>query len=241
MADAKISEQQAYNSPDFQFIPGASTEIGESLPAKVGEPAPDFEAVTLDGEPFRLSDLRGKHVVIATGAVTSPMCAFEVPAYNRLQDEFAASDVVFYLLYTRESHAAENYGPHETHDQKVGYARDLERLENVQIPIIVDDVAGTAHRRYGPWPSALFVIDRDGMLVYRSNMANSKELKQLLEDLVFADEAVARGDVMHTEYSERIIPHLADRMTHRRVYERAGPSAIEDNWKRRPHMRDKWP
>lgn len=241
MADAEKSEQGAYNSPDFQFIPASPTLIGESLPAKVGEPAPDFEAVTLEAKPFRLSDLRGKYVVIATGAVTSPMCAFEVPAYNRMQDEFAASDVGFYLLYTRESHCAENYGPHESLEHKVDRARELQRLENVKIPIIVDDVEGTVHRKYGPWPSALFVIDREGQLVYRSNMANSKELKQLLEDLLFAEEAVARGEIMHTEYSERIIPHLADRATHRRIYERAGPSAFEEGWRRRPHLRNKWP
>ena len=59
-----------------------------------------------------------------TGAVTSPMCAFEVPAFNQLQDEFAAKDVSFFLLYTRESHPAENYGAHTSFEQKLSYARD---------------------------------------------------------------------------------------------------------------------
>ena len=66
MADAKKSEQEAYNDPDFQFIPGAPTEIGDGLPAKVGEPAPDFEVITLDGQPFRLSDQRGKQADAGT-------------------------------------------------------------------------------------------------------------------------------------------------------------------------------
>ena len=49
----------------------------------------------------RLSDFRGKrHVVIMTGAVTSPMCAFEVPALNQLHQEFADLGVSFFLLYT---------------------------------------------------------------------------------------------------------------------------------------------
>ena len=62
-----------------------------------------------------LGDFRGqRHVVIMTGAVTSPMCAFEVPEFNRLQEEFDNKGVSFFLLYTRESHPAENYGAHTT-------------------------------------------------------------------------------------------------------------------------------
>jgi hypothetical protein len=43
------------------------------------------------------------------------------------------------------------------------------------------------------------------------------------------------------QYSERIVPHVADQATHRRIYERAGPKAFEDYWARRPHNRNRWP
>ena len=69
-----------------------------------------FRSPDLDGTVVRLSDFRGKrHVVIMTGAVTSPMCAFEIPALNQLQHEFESQGVSFFFLYTRESHPAENY------------------------------------------------------------------------------------------------------------------------------------
>jgi alkyl hydroperoxide reductase subunit AhpC len=101
-----------------------------------------------------------------TGAVTSPMCAFEVPALNRLQLEFAEKGFAFLLLYTRESHPAENYGAHESFEQKLSYARELQRLEDINFPIIVDHLDGRIHRAYGVWPNALFVIHKDGRLVF---------------------------------------------------------------------------
>src|SRR5262247_2243114 len=166
-------EERAYNSEEFAATGPTSTNPGETMAAKVGVAAPDFEARTVDGTAICLSDFRGKrHVVIMTGAVTSPMCAFEVPAFNQLQQEFASHDVSFFLLYTRESHPAENYPSHSSREQKVSNTRDLQRLEHVQLPIIVDGLDGKIHRSYGTWPNAIFVIHKDGRLIFRSNIAN---------------------------------------------------------------------
>ena len=235
-------EERAYNSTDFSVAAPEMTNPGESLAAKVGAAAPDFEATTLEEKPFRLSDLRGKrHTVVMTGAVTSPMCVFEVPAFNELQRDFDGRGVSFFLLYTRESHPAENYGAHQSFEQKLAYARDLKRLENVQLPILVDHLDGRIHRAYGVWPNALFVVHKDGRLVFRSNMASDRELRQFLEDLLEAEKAAVAGEVTHLQYSERVLPHVADRATHRRVYERAGPKAFEDYWAKRPQNRERWP
>jgi peroxiredoxin len=234
-------QERAYNLAEFAA--GASvTNPGETMPAQVGAPAPEFTAQALDGTIIRLSDFRGRsHVVMMTGAVTSPTCAFEVPALNGLQDEFSDKNFSFFLLYTRESHPAENYGAHESFEQKLSYARELQRLENIRLPMIVDHLDGRIHRAYGPWPNALFVIDKDGRLIFRSNMANHRELREFLEDIVAAEKAMADGRVVHLQYSERVIAHEADQATHRRVYERAGPKAFEDYWAKRPQNRNRWP
>jgi alkyl hydroperoxide reductase subunit AhpC len=233
-------EERAYNLEEFAV--STAVNPGETLLAKVGVPAPDFEAPALDGTVVRLSDFRGKrHVVIMTGAVTSPMCAFEVPAFNQLHQEYASRGVSFFLLYTRESHPAENYPPHRSWEQKLAHARDLQRLENVRFPILMDSLDGKIHRSYGTWPNALFVIHRDGRLVFRSNMASDRELRQFLDDLMAAEEAAANGRMLHLQYSERVMPHEADQATHRRVYERAGPRAFEDYWVKRPENRNRWP
>ena len=232
-------QERAYNLEEFV---ASSVNPGETMAAKVGIAAPDFEASSLDGTAVRLSDFCGtRHVVIMTGAVTSPMCAFEVPAFNQLHDEFESRGISFFLLYTRESHAAENYPAHNSFEKKMANARDLKHLENVQCPIIVDSLDGKIHRSYGPWPNALFVIHKDGRLIFRSNMADDRELRQFLEALLASDEAAAVGRVLHLQYSERVIPHEADQATHRRVYERAGPKAFEDYWAKRPANRNRWP
>lgn len=235
-------EERAYNSEEFTAAAPAPTNPGETMAAKVGVAAPDFEGSMLDGKIVRLSDFHGKrHVVIMTGAVTSPMCAFEVPAFNRLQQEFEGRDVSFFLLYTRESHPAENYAAHGSFEQKISYARDLQRLEDVRFPIIVDHLDGRIHRAYGVWPNALFVIHKDGRLIFRSNMTSDRELRQFLDDLLAAEKAAADGSVTHLQYSERVLPHVADQATHRRVYARAGPKAFEDYWSKRPQNRNRWP
>ena len=235
-------EERAYNSAEFTAAASTQINPGETLAAKVGIAAPEFETSTVDGAVIRLNDFRGKrHVVMMTGAVTSPMCAFEVPGFNQLQKDFAGKEVAFFLLYTRESHPADNYAAHASFEQKLAYARDLKRLENIQIPILVDHLDGRIHRAYGVWPNALFVIHKDGRLIFRSNMASHGELRQFLDDLLAVEKAAGEGRVTHLQYSERVMPHEADRATHRRVYERAGPKAFEDYWAKRPQHRNRWP
>jgi peroxiredoxin len=235
-------DERAYNLESFAAAAPVKNHPGETLPARVGVAAPEFEALRLDGSAMRLSDFRGgRHVVMMAGAVTSPMCAFEAPAFNQLQKDFAGRDVAFFLLYTRESHPAENYPAHRSLEQKMACARDLQRLERVEFPIIVDHLDGRIHRAYGVWPNALFVIHKDGRLMFRSNMANHGELRQYLQDLMAAEDAAAEGKVLHLQYSERVVPHEADQVTHRRVYERAGAKAFEDYWAKRPQNRNRWP
>jgi peroxiredoxin len=235
-------EERDYNLQDFGAGAAAPTNPGETLPAKVGIAAPEFDAYRLDGSVIRLGDYRGRrHVVMMTGAVTSPMCAFEVPAFNQLQKNFDGRGVSFFLLYTRESHPAENYSSHRSLDQKFAYARQLQELEKVEFPVIVDHLDGRIHRAYGVWPNALFVIHKDGRLIFRSNMANHHELLEFLQSLLAVETAGSEGKVLHLQYSERVIPHEADQLTHRRVYERAGPKAFEDYWDKRPQNRNRWP
>ena len=234
--------ERAYNSEDFAVATPAAINPGETMAAKVGVAAPDFEAVALDGRTVRLSEFRDKrHVVIMTGAVTSPMCAFEVPALNQMQDEYAEQGFTFFLLYTRESHPAEHYSAHQSFEQKLAYARDLQRLEGVRVPFIVDHLDGRIHRAYGVWPNALFVIHKDGRLIFRSNMTGRHELREFIDSLLAAEKAAAEGRVTHLQYSERVLAHEADQATHRRVYERAGPKAFEDYWVKRPQNRNRWP
>jgi len=236
-------QEQAYNTPDFRIKLPDPTRLGETIPVRVGEMAPEFEAPVLDGQVVRLRDLRGqRHVVLMMGSITSPMCAIAMPGMNQLHNDFNRRDVNFYLVYVKESHPGEHYPHHTSLEQKLSHARDFRKLENVKFPILVDSLEGTIHRSYGPWPTSLFVIHRDGRLVYRSTIADPNEARQYLEELVASDRLTVNPNrVPHTCYSERLIEHDPDQAEHRRVYGRAGPKAFEDFWKLFPAQRGRWP
>ena len=236
-------QARAYNKPDFSIQLPDLARLGETLPARVGEPAPEFEAPTVDGSTVRLADALGqRHVVLMMGSITSPVCAYHVPAVNALHGELAGRGVDFYLVYTRESHPGERYPHHTSFEQKLAHARDLQRLEDVRFPILVDSLEGTIHRAYGPWPTSLFVVHRDGRLVFRSTIADPADLRGYLLDLLAADRLTADARrVPHVSYSERLVEHDADEAVHQRVYERAGPKAFEDYWRFFPAHRDRWP
>ena len=76
--------------------------------AKVGQAAPDFSAPDLQGKPVKLSDYKGKYVVLEW---VNPDCPYVRRHYNSgnipsLQKELGAKDVVWLSVNsTRESHS----------------------------------------------------------------------------------------------------------------------------------------
>ncbi|HLY66400.1 MAG TPA: redoxin domain-containing protein, partial [Chloroflexota bacterium] len=206
MSDQPSQAAVAYNNPDFDVrVPPDLTRLGDTLPARVGAPAPEFEAQLLDGGTFRLSDARGKrHVVLMMGAISSPMTAIQLPAMNELWREFGPKGVDFYLVYVKESHPAETYSHHSSMEQKVSYARELQRLEKPAFPMLVDSLDGHIHRNYGQWPVSLFVVHKDGRLVFRSTIAQPVQLRSYLAELMeWEDLMRAHPDhVSHTGYTE---------------------------------------
>lgn len=245
MSEERGEIQPPYNSADFTVrIPPSLAVLGNTLAAKIGAPAPEFEAQMLDGGTFRLAEARrDRHIVLLMGAITSPMSIAHLPEMNALAEEVRSQGVDFYLLYVKESHPAENYRHHVSLEQKIAHARDFQRLERPTFPILVDALEGDVHRAYGSWPSALFVIHSSGMLVFRSTIADPIQLRTYLTELAGWDRIRREhpDHAPHISYTESLVEITADEAAHYRVYRRAGRKAFEDYWRVKPDHRDTWP
>ena len=93
----------------------APCQSGRGLCRRKSEPpAPEFEITTLEGKAFRLSDFlqSGQYIQgYYESRVTSPMCAFEVPAFNELNRILTRKGYTFFSLHTRESHPSGSIAP----------------------------------------------------------------------------------------------------------------------------------
>jgi peroxiredoxin len=73
------------------------------------EMAPEFDVKTLEGEPLKLSALRGKVVVLNFWFVGCAPCRIEMPGLNMLTEEFKDEDVVFIAFALDNAEALEEF------------------------------------------------------------------------------------------------------------------------------------
>lgn len=86
------------NSVTSVTVPGDAR--GE--PPAVGRAAPDFLATTVDGEPVRLSDFRGRPVWLTFGASWCQPCRAENPDIQAMAEKFAADGLVVLAVFISE-------------------------------------------------------------------------------------------------------------------------------------------
>jgi peroxiredoxin len=124
----------------------------EAHAPRIGQPAPDFALSSPDGKVVRLSDFRGKTVVLNFWATWCPPCRAEMPEFQQVWEE-------------RGSGGA---------DDLVVLAVDLQEPErlvtafveefDLTFPVVIDGTgAVTQHYGLRGLPGTFF-IDRDGVL-----------------------------------------------------------------------------
>ena len=130
----------------------------------------------------------------------------------------------------REPHPGEHYGPHQTFEQKLQYARDCSAQDDIRTRLVVDDLDGTMHRAYGMLPNMIYILDREGRVVYKAMWTDHDDLATTLANLVWAEEQQARGIRVKPSYVERqvYVPATYGEGIRERVFERAGPQARRD-------------
>jgi peroxiredoxin len=70
----------------------------EATGPKVGDMATDFSLTSLDGSKVKLSDLRGKVVLLNFFSIGCPPCRGEMPSMQRLKNELAGHDFMMIAI-----------------------------------------------------------------------------------------------------------------------------------------------
>lgn len=181
-----------------------------------GEKAVDFEAETLEGERVRLSDFFGRPIVLEAGSISCMMYVRNIPTMTDLARRYP--DVQFLVLYVREAHPGHKIGPHASQEEKRQRARETVNAEGENRTVLIDDVDGTAHRRYGLWPNFVYVIDAEGVVRMRGDWSKPEKVEQVLA-------ALDSGKVVGQEFYP---PKPAPMALNWRVLRRAGLDAAWD-------------
>ncbi len=129
--------------------------------AEIGKLAPDFTATDINGKTVRLSDYKGKIVVLESFNLECPFCAnhFNTGAMQELQKEMTAKGVVW-LMVNSVNPKHPNYKTPEK-------ARaEWDKLK-INATAELQDSDGTVGHAYGMKTTPdMFVINKDGTLVY---------------------------------------------------------------------------
>ncbi len=185
----------------------------------------------LNGKIVRLSDFFGKkNVVLQFGCSTCPpfidaLCN-NTHSFSKLYEEYNGKEFNFFIIYTRETHPGEVIRAHRKFADKEWQAKMLKDEYNIDIPIIIDDLKGTIHKTFGIMPNMVYVIDKYGTIVYRSEWFEHGELKRVLDQIT---QRRNRNDKFGYGYSESVrIRERTDPNLSEKVYLRAGKKALQD-------------
>ena len=150
-------------------LAGAATLPAMAAPAAVGQPAPDFELRDTTGKSVKLSDFKGRHVVLEW---TNPGCPFVGKHYGAhnlqaLQQESTAKNVAWLGISSTAPDATDYLPP-------AALAAKYRQWGAAQTALLMDD-AGTVGRAYGAKTTPhLYVIDGAGKLVYAGGIDDKR-------------------------------------------------------------------
>jgi peroxiredoxin len=138
--------------------------------AEIGKPAPDFTGTDINGKAIKLSDYKGKIVVIESYNSDCPFCnnQYRTGAMQDQQKDLAAKGVVWLIVNSvnpkNPSHRTATQAQQEWTDRKIAATAWL------------DDSDGTIGHLYGMKTTPhMFVVDKDGTLVYDGAIDNKAD------------------------------------------------------------------
>ena len=141
-----------------------------AVAATIGQPAPAFELKDTSGKTVKLSDFKGKHVVLEW---TNPGCPFVQKHYGAqnmqaLQKEYTAKDVAWLSVNSTAKSAGDYLEPSALNAKLV-------KEWNAAPTAVLMDESGTAGHAYGAKTTPhMYVIDPAGKLVYAGGIDDKR-------------------------------------------------------------------
>jgi iodothyronine deiodinase-like protein len=189
----------------------------------VGTRAPDFKVYKPDGTATRLLQLDSNFLVLELGSITCPLFQTRREGMSRLVRDYP--NLRFTILYVREAHPGADVPAHRTLKDKLASADLLRSADREGRDIRIDDIDGTAHQAYGGYPNAVFIINRNGCVVFASDWNNPKTTARALKALTTGNPAPFKS------YFKPALPHVAWR-----TFRRGGKGAAADFFKALPNL-----
>lgn len=164
--------------------PADQTADGETgpMPIAVGAPAPAYDAMTIDGSPVSLADLRGRVVLLNIWATWCKPCRQEMPALDTLHRRHSAAGLDVVGVSIDEPGAR---------DRLVPFAQEL----GASYTLWHDPADRVSSTFLAVGVPASYLIDRDGTLRWRHVgpvTADDPALTAALEEALGATSAPPR-------------------------------------------------
>ena len=154
--------------------------------AVVGQPAPDFTAVDTSGKSHKLSDFKGKMVVLEW---VNPGCPFVRKHYNSanmpgLQKEFTAKNVVWLSVNSTEKAASDYLPPAQL-------AAWMKEKSSASTATLMDE-EGRIGKAYGARTTPhMYIVNPQGTLVYAGGIDSIPSARA--DDIKTATNFVRQG------------------------------------------------
>lgn len=137
---------------------------------EIGKPAPDFTGTDINGKTVKLSDFKGKIVIIESYNQDCPFChnQYKTGAMQDLQKDLASKGVVWLIV--------NSVNPKNPSHRTAEEAQKEIAAEKMDVTAWIDDSTGTIGHLYGMETTPhMFVINKDGTLVYDGAIDNQPD------------------------------------------------------------------
>ena len=153
--------------------------------ATVGQAAPDFMATDALGKTHKLSDFKGKHVVLEW---TNPGCPFVVKHYGgnmqALQKEFTARGVVWLAITSTEKGSYEYFPP----TKMMSWVNDKQAKPTA---LLMDEPGKIGQLYNAKTTPHMYIINPQGVLVYSGAIDSVPSAR--VDDIKTATNYVRQG------------------------------------------------